>query len=288
MPGYRSLINVVLLLLVAGLAALVYLRPGIDEQTTDTRLTPIDPAGVEQIRIDNDQGRIELVRTDSGWRLQSPALAADEFQVGILLDLLRLRSERHYPLAEIDPAEIGLEPPRLVLHYDDAELRLGATEPLQDLRYAQYGEQVHLIEDRVLNLLGAEATDLASRRLVPEDAELERLALPEFTLTRTDTGGWTISPERPDVSADRLQQLVDTWRTTQALWVRSDKGGETQGEVRLTLADGERIRYRIRRSESDFVLVREDPGLAYHLGTQQAGRLLELDGGEDKPSDPGP
>ncbi|BCO32649.1 hypothetical protein TspCOW1_27520 [Thiohalobacter sp. COW1] len=280
MPGPRSLVNVVLLLLVAALAALVYLRPGT--QTADsTSLTRLDPAQVQSIRIDNDRGRIELVRHDGGWQLREPDLPADAFQAKILLNLLNQPSQRQYPLAEIDPADIGLDPPRLVLHYDDAELRLGGTEPLQDLRYVQYGDTVHLIEDRVLNLLGAGASDLVSRRLVPAGTELQRLALPEFTLARTDTGGWAVKPDRPDISADRLQRLVDTWRTTQALWVGEDKGGPLQGEVELTFADGERIRYGIRRSEADFVLVREKPGLAYHLGTQQAGRLLELDAGKD-------
>ncbi|MAT65096.1 MAG: hypothetical protein CMN57_05590 [Gammaproteobacteria bacterium] len=287
MPGPRSLINVVLLLLVGALAALVYLRPGT--QTADsTPLTRLDPAQVRSIRIDNDRGRIELVRHDGGWQLREPDLRADAFQAKILLDLLKHPSQRRYPLAEINPADIGLDPPRLVLHYDDAELRLGGTEPLQELRYVQYGDTVHLIEDRVLNLLGAEASDLASRRLVPEGAELQRLTLPEFTLTRTDTGGWTISPERPDISADRLQRLVDGWRTAQALWVREDGGGQMQGEVELRLADGDRIRYGIRRSESDFVLVREEPGLEYHLGTQQGGRLLELGDMEAEAGTPEP
>ena len=288
MPGARIWINAVLLLVVAGLIALVYLRPGIEQTGEAVRLTDIDPAGVGTIRINNDQGRIELRRTGTGWRLQSPPLAADAFQVDILLDLLRLRSQRRYPLVAIDPAEIGLAPPRLVLHYDDAELRLGGTEPLEKLRYVQYGNTVHLIEDRVLNLLGAEATDMASRRLLPQGTGVQRLALPDFTLTRTDSGGWSISPDRPDVSADRLQQLVDAWRTTQALWVRGDAGGQTQAEIELTLADGERTRYAVRRSESDFVLVREDTGLAYHLGTQQAGRLLELAAGKDADSTPEP
>lgn len=286
MPGARAWINAALLLVVAGLVAVVYLRPGIEKTTAEVRLTDIDPAEVQTLRIDNAQGRIELQHSDSGWRLQSPPLPADAFQVDILLDLLTLRSERQYPRAEVDPADVGLEPPRLVLHFDEAELRLGGTEPLQDLRYAQYGDTVHLVEDRVLNLLGAEATDLASRRLVPEGAELQRLALPDFTLARTDTGGWSVMPDQPDIPADRLQRLVDAWRTTQALWVRGDAGGQTQGEVELTLADGEQIRYGIRRSEADFVLVREKPGLAYHLGTAQAGRLLELDTDQDE--DPAP
>lgn len=281
MPGPRSLINVVLLLLVAGLATLAYLRPGT-EAPADMPLIGLDPAQVQSIRIDNARGRIELVRSDGGWRLREPDLRADAFQTGILLDLLQARSERRYPLAEIDPADIGLDPPRAALHYDNTEIRLGNTEPLQDLRYVQYGDQVHLIQDRVPNLLTASATDLVSRRLLPEDAELEQLVLPEFTLMRTGTGGWDISPARPGVSADELQQLVDAWRSARALWVREDSGGNTRNEVEVTLAGGERIRFGIRRSESDFVLVRQDLGLEYHLGTQQAGGLLELGAIEDE------
>ncbi|HSH29107.1 MAG TPA: hypothetical protein VK971_04290 [Thiohalobacter sp.] len=287
MPGPRSLLNIVLLLLVAGLAALVYLRPGT--QTTDsTPLTRLDPAQVRSIRIDNDRGRIELLRTAAGWRLREPDLPAGAFQTNILLGLLNQPSQRQYPLAEIDSAEIGLDPPRLELHYDDAELRLGGTEPLQGLRYVQYGATVHLIEDRVPNLLTASATDLVSRRLLPEDAELMQLVLPEFTLMRTGSGGWDISPARPDVSADDLQQLVDAWRSARALWVSKDDGGDARNEVEVTLAGGEQIRFGIRRNESDFVLVRQDPGLEYHLGTQQSERLLVLDTGEDEESAPEP
>lgn len=276
MPRSRLIINFVLVIVVGGLIALAYFRPGL-ERPADVKLTQLDPSAVQTIVIENGRGTIRLVRSDTGWRLPELGLPADDFQADILLDLLSIRSERRYALKDIDREAVGLDPAQARVLYDDEVIELGKTEPLQDLRYLRYGDQVHLIQDRLLNLLQTDATDLASRRLIPREARLTRIELPEATLARTETHGWTIDPEDPRVSADRLQQVVDAWRNTQAVWLRPAADREPHSEVVLHFETGEAIRYGIIREPSDLILVRQDPGVEYHLSPFKTETLLELE-----------
>lgn len=274
MPKSRVLINILLLALIAGLGALVYFRPGL-QSPPDTRLTRIDPDSINNIEIENGRGNIRLVRNDTGWRLPELGLAADDFQVGILLDLLSAHSERRYPRDDIDPEAVGLAPPQATLRYNDYRILLGKTQPLQKLRYVQYEDQVHLIQDKVMNLLKSDPSDLASRRLVPRDRTLAKIALPDFTLSRTEKGGWSITPEQA-ISEDRLQQLADAWSNTQALWLRPASDAGTQGRITLEFEHGDPIVYGIIRNDSNFILVRRDLALEYHLSGFHADSLLKL------------
>ena len=273
----RNRLNLFLLLVVAVLGVLAWLRPGL-EQPPPARISTLDAAKVQQIRIRHDDQTRALEREGDHWRLAGdPPVPADRFQVDTLLGLLAEVAVRSYDLSDLDTQAVGLEPPVAVIEFDGQPFRFGATEPLEGLRYLQVGQRIHLIDDRYGPLLRASRAQLASRRLLPPGTRLSAIILPGQRLERDAQGHWQLDPPRPALSADDIQQFVTAWEEARALWVRSVEDTADAGEaVQLRTASGEGIRFLIRRDDEGTALLRPALGLAYRLSEATAGELLTL------------
>ena len=156
-------------------------------------------------------------------------------------------------------------------------LRFGGTDPLDGHRYVQTGEQVHLIPNRYQPLLEARREFWLSRRLLPQDARIVLLTLPDLTLRRDNEGHWQPEPEDPELGTDELVALIQRWERSEALAVNRDTGTATGGaQVTVHLEGREApVRFAIRTDGEDRLFLRPDLGLAYRLADQQARRLLE-------------
>lgn len=123
------------------------------------RVTDLDPQRVSRLVIEGgtDGREVEFLREQGRWWLQrEPRLPADALRVNEVLRLVDARSESSYALAEVDPVELGLDPPRARVRVDHVELRIGAQEPLRYRRYVANGDRVYLVADTAYVHLGAD------------------------------------------------------------------------------------------------------------------------------------
>src|SRR5690606_20721236 len=134
------------------------------------------------------------------------------FEVASLLGLADTDVKRSLPVAEVDLAELKLDPPQYRITLDDTELAFGDSEPIGHRRYVRNGDQVALVLDPPSAALDADYSDLVAKALVPEAAEIRRIELPGLTLTREGEAGTWTSPEQPDADAARIETLVNAWR----------------------------------------------------------------------------
>lgn len=283
----RLLLNLVLLIAVAALIAVVYFEPGIEAPETPAALTTLDRAAVTRIRVERADDALELERRgEQWWVLGEPELPADPLQVDNLLRMTAATPRRSYATTELDLKQLGLDPAPVTVRFDDTAIAVGGTDPLEGLRYVQVGGRVALIPDEYHNTLQGKRTQLASRRLLPEGADVIALALPERRLRQRDDGGWDIDPPLEGISADAAQKLVQAWQHASALWVSAYTPAEGAAPVSVELADGTTIAFELRRGDRGVELARADLQLQYHLPEVTANSLLELerpapDGGEE-------
>lgn len=146
-------INLALGALVVVLALVVWWAPS--GQVPGVPLTDLEPRAIREIRVSDRQGlKFALVRDGDNWRLTHPRVApADPVQAAALAGLARAVSYRQFPLSDLDPKSLGLDPPGLRMELDEQVLELGATDPIQDRRYVRVADQVHLIADPIQHLL---------------------------------------------------------------------------------------------------------------------------------------
>jgi len=274
----RSLLNLALAGIAICLGLVTWFRPGLEPPATPQPITTLSPGEVNVIQVSRLQRPdLKFTRQADAWLLAGdPSLPASPFQVQGLLALLQERTERHYPAATLDLRELGLDPPQASLSLDSGTmLLLGNTDPLDNMRYVQYGTTVYLVEDRYQHLINADRTNFIERRLLDADAIITRLTLPDLTLVKAADGDWELVPADRDVSAAAIQQLLVNWQQASALYVRPYAPGPASTRITLELADSDTpVVFELLSDTPEFILARPDLGIQYHFSHAIGERLL--------------
>ena len=280
----RLLMNLLLLVIAAGLGLFIYLGTGNDAGTGQYSVSHIDPDTVSTIQLARVQGEtLDFSRRNGQWFIAgTPEQPADDFQVGTLLALANAETDRHYPADTLDLRTMGLLPPQATLSLDAARFDIGNTNPLDKLRYIRHGDTVYLVMDRYQHLLNARRSNFIDRRLLPPDTVVTGVTMPGLSLRLDADNRWTLQPADPTVSASAIRALVSAWENARALYVREHTGygGEP---VNLWLkAAGEPLKFTLQKEGTDIILARPDRGIQYHLSEASGRRLLEFQSEQDK------
>lgn len=273
-----------LLLVLAALALLWFLQRPPTEPTHVPRLTQIDPASIQNIRLLRaGEETILLRREGEGWQLLAPRpLPANGVRIESLLKIPQQPYYGNFPAGELDLRSIGLQPSRVTLELDDLRLEFGDTDPLSHRRYVRIGDSVYLIEDKNFYSLAAKLSGFISLRLLRPDDELISVDLPGTKLSRRGQG-WHIEGEQTAKSGDDPQRLAQTWQSASALEVEVAEQLDQKGHERITLGrrDKPPLRLVIIRRRPDLILWRPDLGLRYRFTEHQAKQMLQLSPDQD-------
>jgi hypothetical protein len=275
----RLLLNLALAVLALLLVAVVWLRPGLETEDAPTAITALKPEQVESINITRLQGApLGFRKQGDAWFIDDdPAIPADAFQVRSILSLLQADSIRSYPAEALDLAGLGLDPPLASVMFNGTRMSIGDIEPIDGLRYVKTDTTIHLIEDRYQHLLNAGFNNFVQRQLLPDDAQITFLQLPDLTLTQTDGVHWQLAPENETTSADDIDALLRNWQRASALYVSRYVAGEHDSTISLSLKDeSEPVVFTIVSREPDLVLARPEWNIQYHLTPDMGQGLLAL------------
>jgi hypothetical protein len=273
----RTLLNLMLALLLAGLALFAFYEPGKEAPPAPELLTALNAAEINKLNIANSSGKaIALVKQQGQWHMTSPyQVAADSGRLEQLLGVVSAQSLASYAMTQVDANQLQLDSPQLILRINDnTALRFGTTDSLQGRRYVQVGNRVHLIVDRYTHLAGGAASRLVSPRLLPAASTITQLALPTLTLQHSKQGWQTSSTDHD--STDELQAFIDQWQNARALSVTGlDASAPVDDKLTIGTPDGE-ISFNIQRTGDEIILQRPELGLAYHFNREAGQRLLQL------------
>jgi hypothetical protein len=273
----RNLLNLVLLLAVAGLGLLAWLEPGREAAPQPVKITALDATAIDRIRIERPAGVLEMVRDHGRWHLTVPQRApANGIRIDAILSVAAIDSLNSQSVAGLDLAAYGLAEPAVRLYLNDTRIDFGITSPLDQHRYVRVGDTLHLIPDMRYYQLVGDWSGYVSLRLLEEGTQLDRIELPALTLVNHE-GSWRPEPLPEHWSADAATALAQHWLNAQAMAVREQKG-ELPGEaVRLHVRGSDQpLRFIIAAREPELVVQHLDLGLAYHLVPSRAADLLEL------------
>lgn len=113
-------------------------------------LTALEPSSVSRIEVAlHGFATQRFTRRDGRWTASGAALV-DEGRIGELADLAQTPVAEWKPLAEIDPAKLGLAPPIAVLVLDDVRLEFGDMTALGKRRYVRVGDRVAIVPAQAL------------------------------------------------------------------------------------------------------------------------------------------
>lgn len=285
----RLWLNLALLLLIAILGIIVFYEPGKQPAPVPVRLTQLTPASITHIHIKRISGKdIELVKEANGqWWMHNPYyLPANEFRVQSLLRLAETESLSNHALDQLQPATYGLDQPRAIVTFDrSTQISFGNTEPLQQRRYVQIGDQLHTIVDTFYYQAAANPTIYLNHALLPPDANIRKVVLPELQLAFKD-GQWQRTPLHPEYSADATIELINNWRHAQALELRTNDVKDARADIEIVLAEqAEPIRFKLLQTEDETSLIRLGMGLQYVIANDTYDSLLALPEADPEPTE---
>ncbi len=276
----RLWLNLSLLLLVGILLFVVVYEPGKEVEPQPTRLTQLTPEAVTHVYLKRITGKdIELVKESGGqWWMHKPYyLPANEFRVQSLLRLTQAESLSNHTLNGLQLATYGLDKPRAVVTFNHTEqIKFGDTEPLQQRRYVQTGEQLHTIVDTFYYQAAGSPTIYLSHSLLPQAADIVKLVLPDLLLTLKE-GQWQRNPQYSELSADASIELIYNWQHAQALELRPTEVKNGKADIEIYIKNQVNpIRFKLLQSEGEISLIRLGTGLQYIIAEDVYQRLVSL------------
>lgn len=275
----RTWLNIALLILVIASAVLANYLPGLNEPAPPPALTALKRDQVTRIAIERPaQPPLKFSKEKGGWVMTAPLqVAANEFRIESLLDITETPSHGQFPSTGQDLAKFKLDKSPVRVRLNDTQIAFGDSEPLNQRRYVALGTAIHVIDDLDFQSLSAPPATWVSMFLLPRDAKLTELILPDLKLIRNKQDDWSLSPASTSISADALNAFIDEWRHAQALDVKPYVEGPTQGSVQIQLArQSQPLRFTIMARKPDLILARPELGVQYHLSAESGERLLQL------------
>lgn len=279
----RNLLNGALGVAALGLAAAVIVSQKKEEKGPP--LTPLAAESITHIRIDRPGSPlIELSKLNGQWALTAPVKTeADPFEVNGILAVASLEAQTTLDPAQVALKELKLDPPQYSVILNDQKLEFGGEEPIKYRRYIRTNGKIALVSDPPSAALDADYSDLVVKNLLPVNAEIQSIELPDFTIRKSDDGkAWTLSHDNEAATSDAKQKLVDAWKNARALWNAAGPKDAKGDRVKVTTKSGT-FEFIITQREPQLILARPDLGISYTLSAELMKEMLKLQ--EEKKSE---
>ncbi len=287
--------NAVLFIAVILLSLLSWFQPGL-QQPVYHYLTTLKAADIHSIIIQRQAlGNIKLRQAEHGWQLQEPySLPASRQRLNTITALAEKRSYGQFQISDTELARYQLDKPLVSVWLNETNIIIGAEDPIKGQRYAMNITQniasgkntVKLINGAVFYQLRANLDSFIAPQLLPPKAVINSIAWADKKLT-VSQGRWSLSPEMPEVSADSIAQLLQSWQTAQANRVQtkvalSITNAQLQKSPAITIhyiaPDGREgsIHYLIIQDKQQIKLLRSDIQLVYWISPEQLKQLTKF------------
>lgn len=265
---------------------------GYEPAPENLALAEIDPGAIDNIRIEDRENSVELVRLDDHWQVSKLEFPANDESVNKLLTTLSTL-DMGLPVATTGEAaerfkvtEDNFER-RIVLSDADkvvAELYIGGAPALRKVHARLGGDNnIHNVE---FNTFDARATadDWIDKEILKRDlADITRAELPIATLVRQDGGivieGLKETQQTNTEEAESLLKKVADLEIQSVLGKSLEDPGKAVNAIKLKLKDGQEVRYDITKPEDEhyYVLKSSDQPFYFKVATYKLNPIFEAE-----------
>ena len=274
----KVVVNLVLVLLLAGLVTYALLRPQ-KQPDPGIRLTQLKRDEINRIAVQRrGSPEIQLEKRDGRWRLLAPLQTrADSIQVDRLTDIATATAK--HKLAQVDPRLYDLDPPQVKLTLNDQPFAFGRVNDVTYEQYVATAEAVYLVAPFYGYGIPAEVSPLVSRKLLDDTEVPVGFDLGHSRIVRDERGSWVVkgkfaTQQDKPLSQDDFNRWADEWRLTTSLGVVPHRGARGKERLVVHFQDGKKVVMEIVTKEPEFLLVRSDENLQYRMGAEVGRRLL--------------
>lgn len=284
----RWLINLFMLLLIAGLVSFVYLKPkhAIEENPT-FEVSTYKLSEFDAIKIDYPaKASVELKKVDGHWRILKPyQTRADRASIFRILSLVAAKSETKIQssnsangLSQDDLEKYGLVTPKVKLNLlrpdgSKAVFLFGTFNPITDEQYIAHNNAVYLLPVNYVEAVTIQTIEMVDKSpLKPQEriagmdlSHLEQWQESRLKIER-EGGNWLASLTGAKLDQLAMQEWFDyNWKDTAAESVAlyTPKQHEHFPYVVITMEGGQKVRFDKRQESPKLLLGRPDEGIIY-------------------------
>ena len=273
----RLILNAVLLLAIIGLGAFLYFKPKQEEpRPAEHKLSELKPEDIKRVEVRLRQGvPVVLEREGEQWFVTAPFRArADNFEARRLADLVRAVSIEKLPATDL--ARFELDPPMATVVLDQQVFEFGTLNRMLKMQYVKTGDAVYMVNPQYAQAIPPQPERMADNRLwTAAEAEIVSVELPGLKVAQVD-GTWTVTPKPPITpSQDELLRFIDEWRLSSGTLTQPARLKPGQPRAIIRSKDGKSVAVAVGARDPEFIIIREDEGLQYHLSRETARRMFE-------------
>lgn len=266
-------INIGLLAFIILLSAFLFYS-GEETKPELPRLSSIDANTITQIEIiRKDLDNFSFAKEGDAWYMRSPLqFKANAARINAMLRMLNVESHGTLNPDEVELKRFELADPNVILKLNDHEFQFGNTDAIDQRRYVLFENKIHMVNDSLYQQLMTNAAFFAETKLLPINAEITAIEFPENKIEKIN-GAWQMQ-KLMDIKPDQLNSLSLGWEDAIAISVSKYEAPESESSITITTANNETIHFVIVATEPHLILGRKDLGIQYHMGSDDAERML--------------
>ena len=287
----RWLLNLIMLAVVGGLVAFLYLRPQAKiDKPAEYAVSQLKLADFNAIKVEFPALKaVAFEKKDGFWHMTAPYKArADQMSVQRILSIIAATSKEKYPADDL--AKYGLNNPELKVHLNGSkgveEFIFGTHNPITDQQYLAYKDSVYLIQAGYSEAASVQAIELVDKLpLGPSElkqisgfnfSHLEQWEESSLNVDIVD-GNWKVNIAKAKPNQNEMNEWLDfSWKQSPAksveLYVPDRKTVYPSFEVKLK--DGKKIRFDKIQEAPELLLGRPDEGILYHFSNDVGFTML--------------
>ena len=278
----RWLLNLVMLAVVAGLVAFLYLRPKANNDVpSQHEVSSLKLADFTAIKAEfSAKVPTSFEKIDGLWRMTSPyKTRADQISVQRILAIIAAKSSEKFP--NTDLAKFGLDKPQLKLKLTKATgeevFSFGTFNSVTEEQYVGYKDAVYLLPGSYAEAATTQAIELIEKTPLTKN---EAIQITGFNFSRLEQwqanalnvdiadGKWKTNEPKAKITQNEMNEWLDfSWKQAQAkqveLYVPDHKITYPSFEVKLK--DGKKVHFDKISEAPDLLIGRPDEGIMYHF-----------------------
>lgn len=286
----RWLLNLVMLCVVAGLVAFLYLRPKqTAEQESSYEITAYKLSEFNAISVEFPaKAAVTFEKVSGLWRLSAPInMRADQVSVQRILSIIAAKSKEKITGAELE--KFGLTNPELKLKLfrdksNVEEFTFGTHNPVTDEQYVSHRNAVYLLSNGYAEAASTQLVELIDKAPLKSTekvsgfdfSHLEQWQESNLNVDLVE-GKWKVSIAVAKPQQNEMNEWLDySWIHNEAKSVEMYTPDRkiTYPYFEIKLADGSKVHFDKIQESPDLLLARPDEGLIYNFPSDAGFTML--------------
>lgn len=278
----RWLLNLVLLLVVIGIALFLHLKPQDAVQTAKYEVSGLKMAEFDAVKAEFPaQAPTIFEKKDGYWMMIKPYPArADQPSVHRILSIIAATTATRLPLQ--DAGKYGLDQPRLKLtlsgSHGEHVFVFGTFNPVTEEQYMSYQGHVYLLSGQYAEAAATQPIEMVDKIPLALDerkqvagfdfAHLEQWEANALKVTLATDGQWAVSDPKAKPTQNDLNEWMDfSWVQAQAKSVEFYTPDRKQAypSFEVLLRNGKKVHFEKMQESPEYLLARPDEGVIYHF-----------------------